>query len=111
MLRSLTTKLITAMGIDVSGWVDVNRSRWKLVVFFFEIDPETGKNKSRVYRSILAEDKKNQELSQKKLLNKYVFHNKNLSFRSEIKTAVMFNNITGEKMNTYHLNKLREVEK
>jgi len=98
------------MSKDVSGWVSEEKSKWKLVIYFFEIDQVTGFNKRTVFRSILAEDKKNVELSRGKLLNKFVFHNKYVIFKGEIKTAVMYDNITGVEVGRYHPNPKREQE-
>jgi len=79
------------MGIDVSGWVDVNRSRWKLVLYFWN-------NGCVTKYSRIALDKKNPDLSHKHLFAYYVTNNRLPKIKDNIKIALMYDNFSGAEM-------------
>ena len=97
MLRSLTTKLITAMGIDVSGWANSTESKYKLVIYFLD-------GNGRTKYSRIKQDKKNIEMSGKKLVNYWTKNNKDLNFKSNIYIAILYSMITGFEIGRYDRN-------
>jgi len=85
------------MNRDVSAWANKTDSMLKLVIYFLD-------GNGRTKYSRIKMDKKNLQLSGKRLVDYWTKNNKNLQFRNNIKIAILYNNETGVELGRYNRN-------